>query len=247
MIEGLERATRVLEVFSSHVPEWSVTDVARELQLPKTTTWECMRALASLGMLRRTGRGTYRLGWRAFQLGRRARMTSEIAGPALSAMKTLVDEHAETTHLAVRHGRDVIHLEKVQPVSGARIDITRVGERLPATCTAVGKVLLAWLPTDEVHTLYGHDPLTRLTDRSIASMSELLTALTGIRARGYAVDEEEALEGMCSIAAPIRNQQGEATWALSIDFPEFRMQTHAEQYAAAIVTAANSLSLGSPF
>ena len=77
MIEGLERATRILDLFSSDFPVWTVSAVSQEFNLPKTTVWEYMQAMAGLGLIRRTGRTHYRLGWRAFQLGLRARMTSD--------------------------------------------------------------------------------------------------------------------------------------------------------------------------
>src|SRR5699024_9437098 len=142
---GLERTVGILDLFTSDVPEWSVSDASRALDLPKSTVWESLQAMTEVGLLRRVGRGKYRLGWRSFQLGLRARMTSEISVPAWETMRNLVEAHHETTHLASRYRDQVVYLEKIAPPGGVRGSVARVGERLPAHCTAAGKVLLAYL------------------------------------------------------------------------------------------------------
>ncbi|MER5749709.1 IclR family transcriptional regulator [Streptomyces sp. NPDC002088] len=244
MIDGLERAVRILDLFSSDAPEWTVSDVCRALDLPKTTIWDYMQSMAALGLLRRTGRGRYRLGWHSFQLGLRARMTSEISGPAWSAMRDLADTHDETVQLAARYRSEVVYLEKIAPRTGVRVNATRVGERLPAHCTAVGKVLLAYLSPSELRTIYGE--LRSLTARSITTLSTLETELSSVRERGYALDVEEAVDGMCCVAAPISNRQGDVSWALSMSFLEYRLPTHGEAYARVVLEAAQRLSEHAP-
>jgi DNA-binding IclR family transcriptional regulator len=242
MIEGLERATRILDLFSSDFPVWTVSTVSRELNLPKTTAWEYMRAMADLGLVRRTDRTHYRLGWRAFQLGLRARMTSEISGRARAEMNELAERFNETVQLASRYRRDVVYLEKLAPRTGVRINATRVGERLPAHCTAEGKVLLAHLSPGEVRSLFGSEELDVLTERSVGTPEALEEELARVRERGYAFDREEALEGMCCIAAPVTNEHGDVAWALSMSFLEYRFENYAESYAVAVVEAAQRLS-----
>ncbi|GAB2803418.1 IclR family transcriptional regulator [Streptomyces daliensis] len=242
MIDGLERAVRILDLFSSDAPEWTVSDVCRALALPKTTTWDHMQSMTALGLLRRTGRGRYRLGWRAFQLGLRARMTSEISEPAWSEMRDLVAAHQETVQLASRHHGEVVYLEKLAPHAGVRVNATRVGERLPAHCTAAGKALLASLSPRELRTLYGEGGPRPLTDRSLTTLPALEAELVTVRERGYALDVEEAVEGMCCVAAPVGNGHGDVAWALSMSFLEYRLSTHAETYARAVVEAAQRLS-----
>ncbi|WP_037859424.1 IclR family transcriptional regulator [Streptomyces sp. SCSIO 75703] len=244
MIDGLERAVRILDLFSSDAPEWTVSDVCRTLGLPKTTVWDYMQSMAALGLLRRTGRGRYRLGWHSFQLGLRARMTSEISGPAWSEMCDLVDTHHETVQLASRYHGEVVYLEKIAPRNGVRVNATRVGERLPAHCTAAGKVLLAYLSPGELRGVYGE--MRSLTDRSLTTLSALEAELSSVRERGYALDVEEAVEGMCCVAAPISNRHGDVSWALSMSFLEYRLPDHADVYARAVLEAARRLSEHAP-
>jgi DNA-binding IclR family transcriptional regulator len=246
MIDGLERAVRILDLFSSGAPEWTVSDVCRALDLPKTTVWDYMQSMAALGLLRRTGRGHYRLGWHSFQLGLRARMTSEISGPAWSEMRDLADTHHETVQLASRYRSEVVYLEKIAPRTGVRVNAARVGERLPAHCTAVGKVLLAYLSPRELRTIYGEGELRPLTAHSITTLSSLETELSSVRERGYALDVEEAVEGMCCVAAPISNRHGDVSWALSMSFLEYRLPTHGDAYARVVLEAARRLSEHAP-
>lgn len=250
MIDGLERAVRILDLFSSEAGEWTVSDVCRALDLPKTTIWDYMQSMTALGLLRRTGRGRYRLGWHSFQLGLRARMTSEISGPAWSEMRALVDTHHETVQLASRHNGEVVYLEKIAPPTGVRVNATRVGERLPAHCTAVGKALLAYLSPNELRTVHGelavHGEPRSLTARSLTTLSTLETELSSVRRRGYALDVEEAVEGMCCVAAPISNRHGDVSWALSMSFLEYRLPTHGDAYARAVLGAARRLSEHAP-
>ncbi|MEW2621555.1 IclR family transcriptional regulator [Streptomyces sp. NPDC048106] len=244
MIDGLERAVRILDLFSSDAPEWTVSDVCRALDLPKTTSWDYMQSMAALGLLRRTGRGRYRLGWHSFQLGLRARMTSEISGPAWSEMCDLVDAHHETVQLASRYRSEVVYLEKIAPRTGVRVNATRVGERLPAHCTAAGKVLLAYLSPHELRSIHGE--LRSLTARSITTLPALEAELSSVRERGYALDVEEAVDGMCCVAAPISNRHGDVSWALSMSFLEYRLPTHEDAYARAVLEAARRLSEHAP-
>ncbi|WP_037370838.1 IclR family transcriptional regulator [Amycolatopsis orientalis] len=244
MIDGLERAVRMLDLFSSDTPEWTVADVCAALDLPKTTVWDGMQSMVDLGLLRRTGRGRYRLGWRSFQLGLRSRATSEISGPAWTEMRALVDTHHQTVQLATRYRGEVVYLEKIAPHTGVRVNATRPGERLPAHCTAVGKVLLARLSPSDLRDVCG-EPKPR-TPRSITTLAELETELSSVRQRGYALDVGEAVEGMCCVAAPISNRHGDVPWALSMSFPEHRRASHGDAYLRDVLEATRRLSEHAP-
>ncbi|CAM4053311.1 IclR family transcriptional regulator [Janibacter anophelis] len=239
---GLERVARILDLFTSDVPEWTVTDVCRALDLPKSTVWESLQDMTEVGLLRRVGRGRYRLGWRAFQIGLRARMTSEISGPAWETMRRLVETHHETMHLVSRYRSHVVFLEKIAPPTGVRVNLARVGERLPAHCTASGKVLLAALSRSELVDLYGTGLPSGLTRRSITDLNSLRDELARVAGRGYALDVEEYVDGVCSLAAPITNRHGDTAWALSMSFPVARLESHGDGYARAVVEAAQHLS-----
>lgn len=242
MIESLDRATRILDLFSSDIPEWTVSEVSRTLGLPKTTAWEHLKSMVELGLLRKSGAANYRLGWRSFQLGLRARATSEIARPARAELQLLAERFGETAQLVSRYGTEVVYLEKVVVQSGVRSSLTRVGERLPSTCTAGGKALLAHLASPQLDELFPGPGLPQMTEKSLDTVEKLARDLELVRRRGYAVDHEETLEGMCCVAAVIRNRQGDATWALTLSFLEYKFDQHAAEYAQALIEASERLS-----
>lgn len=242
MIEALDRVIQILDLFSSDRPEWTVSEVSRELDIPKTTVWEYMRDLANAGLLRRPGKTHYRLGWRAYQLGVRARSTSEISQPARTVMLDLVEKFGQTVQLATRYGQEVAYLEKFTPQVGIRVSVNSVGERLPAHCTAVGKVLLAHLSSSELRSLYVNKKLIQMTNRSIGTFEELEQELAQIHDHGYAYEIDEAIEGMACVAAPVTNEYGNVAWALSMSFLEYRFKTHSTTYKEAVVAAAERLS-----
>lgn len=242
MIESLDRATRILDLFSSDIPEWTVSEVSRALDLPKTTAWEHLKAMVELGLLRKSGAANYRLGWRSFQLGLRARATSEIARPARAELQQLADRFGETTQLVSRYGNEVVYLEKVVAPSGVRTSLTRVGERLPSSCTAGGKALLAHLAGSQLDELFPGPGLPQRTEKSLDTVEKLERELDRVQQRGYAVDEEETLEGLCCVAVVIRNRQGDATWALTLSFLQYKFEQHAAEYAQALIEAAERLS-----
>lgn len=168
-------------------------------------------------------------------------MTSEISGPARVEMAKLAEKYNETVQLVSRYRGEVVYLEKISPRSGVHVNLTRVGERLPAHCTAAGKVLLASVAPGEVRKAYANGELTRLTERSIGSLALLERELAAVHERGYALDVEETVEGMCCVAAPVSNEDGDVTWALSMSFLEYRLSTHGDVYAQAVVEAAHRL------
>lgn len=137
------KATAVLGLFSLDEPEWGVGDMSSELGLPKSTVCELLASLADDGLVRRTGWGRYRLGWRLFELSQTLLETTEFRTEARKVMQELVEEWGETSHLAVLEGVEAVYLEKIQPSPAVKIPISRMGARLLAHCTGVGKVLLA--------------------------------------------------------------------------------------------------------
>lgn len=242
MIASVQRADRLLDLFSGDVTSWSISEMARELGISKSIVWEYVKTLEDLGLLRKAGRNHYRLGWRNYQLGIRARLSSEIAEPARIELHNLASELQESVQLVTRHKSEVIYLEKIVPANGIRINSTRVGDRLPAHTTASGKLLLSILTETELEQLYPAKELSRRTGRSIGTRETLNEHLLRISRQGFGEDREESIKGICGIAVPIENQHGDMIWALSVSFYEYKWATHAERYRDVLKRAAQRLS-----
>src|SRR5919107_5652912 len=143
MARNIRKAMKVLDLFSLERPEWGVSEVARALGLPKSTTSELMSSLADQRLLSRIVKGRYRLGWWLFELSQTLLDTTEFRTEARSVMEELVRCWRETMHLAVLDDAQAVYVEKLQPTPAVKIKISRAGARLPAHCSGVGKVLLA--------------------------------------------------------------------------------------------------------
>jgi IclR family transcriptional regulator, blcABC operon repressor len=193
----------------------TLSDVARRLALPKSSVANICSALLEAGLIRRVGAG--------FGLGRRL---AELGGAYLSTVDQVEVFHelanslralsAETAHLAVLDGLDVIYVARHDGRQSLRI-ASEIGRRLPASCTSLGKAMLAQLaPDDLAERLRPVHELRMLTSHSHRDVRALLRDLDEVRRRGYAVDDEETSDGiLCvGVAVPSGNP-GEARYAVS--------------------------------
>lgn len=242
MLGTIRKATQVLELFSSERPEWGVSEVAKELEIPKSTACELMASLTDQRLLSRTERGRYRLGWRLFELGQTLLDTTEFRTGARVVMRELVERWGETVHLAVLDGVEAVYVEKLQPTPAVKIMVSRPGARLPAHCSGVGKVLLASRGFEEISGPLQEVGLPEMTPNTITDLDELAGELHGIREQGYAYDEEEAAVGLCCVAAPIHDSGGAVIAAVSLSVPAYRFFPDREAYTEAILEAARRIS-----
>lgn len=224
LVPAVTRALDILELFLDGDGTLTVPDITRRLQLPRTTVHELVTTLAARNYLNPVPErpGSYRLGVRAYQLGTRYAEQLDLAAEGEAIARSLVETCGESVHVAIREDADVIYIAKVDSTHAVRM-VSAVGRRLPAHCTAVGKMLLAMLPDDALDALLSPDGrLPALTDNSITSPEELRHRLTGIRERGIAVEEREANPDVSCVAAPVRDSSGAVTAALSISVPTTR-------------------------
>ena len=242
MLRTIRKATQVLDLFSLGRPEWGVSEVARALELPKSTTSELMSTLADQRLLSRTVKGRYRLGWRLFELSQTLLDTTEFRIEARRVMEELVRGWGETVHLAVLDGVQAVYVEKMQPTPAVQIKISRAGARLPAHCSGVGKVLLAHCEWEYVAELLEDQGLQALTENTITDLEALAEELERVRKRGYAYDNEEITIGLCCVAAPIYDSKGDVVAAISFSVPAYRFRPRESEYTAAILDAARYIS-----
>ncbi len=242
-IQVLDRAIKVLDCFSPKDTELGVTEISRKLGLHKSTTHRLLEALKSYGFIAQDAENEkYHLGLKLFELGSRAVARLDIRERARPVLEQLVAETGETAHLCVLDQGEVLYLEKVESQQTLRIP-SRIGQKNPAHCTAVGKALLACLPEEELESLIRLKGLKRYTKNTIIIPGELKRELAAVRNRGFSVDNEEIEEGLKCIGAPVRDYTGKVVAAISIAGPAFRMtENKVESLARSVATAARTLS-----
>ena len=242
MLGTVRKVADVLDLFTSERPEWGVTEVARALGIPKSSAHALLATMCRIGLLRKTPHLRYRLGWRVLALHRVLLETTEFRAEALPVMQSLVARYGETVHLAALDEGQVVYVEKLEGTRAVRVAVSRVGARLPAHCSAVGKVLLAFRPWSEVQAIVAAQGLPAFTPRTITSLAQLRAELEQVRQQGYAYDIEEVLPELCCVAAPIRDYAATVVAAMSLSVPAYRFHQHREEYRRAIVHAARQVS-----
>ena len=218
--QSLERGLAILSVFGSSRPSIGVSELSRELSLSRSTTHRYISTLTALGYLRQD-RDTkrYGLGPRVLDLGFAAINSMDVRELSVPHLQQLSDETGFTVNMAILDGSDVVYIERCRTSRpGQRvIDLNlHVGSRLPAYCTAMGKVLLAYLPGERLEEILDHADLTARGPNTITDQGALRVELARIRETGIAVNNEELAYGLRSIAAPIHARSGEVVAALNL-------------------------------
>jgi IclR family transcriptional regulator, acetate operon repressor len=200
----LERTFGILEVFTESQPEWSTTQVARELDLPVPTVHRILAALKRLGYVSQHEESRrFRLGMAALSLGERASTLADIRPVAIGPLRRLSDSTAETALLTVLSpARDrSVCLDRVETSQPLRLSV-QPGRQLPLHAGASQKALLAFMPADEIDR-FTAQPLERFCTATITSRPALRRELTAIRARGWSSSFEETNVGVWGIAVPV--------------------------------------------
>jgi DNA-binding IclR family transcriptional regulator len=221
-ITALQRGLQLLKLFTQSERGLTTMQVARLSGLPVSTTHRFLVNLESSGFLNCNASGVYHLGLACFAVGQAALGQLDIRRLSLPYLLDLNQQTRETIHLTVRHGLTAVYVEKIDSPEHLRIH-SRIGAAVPLYCTAVGKVMLAYMPDQEREQLLRQLDLKRMTANTAGSLQELETELQRVRKNGYACDLEEHELHIRCIAAPIRNHEGAVQSSLSITAPVVRM------------------------
>jgi IclR family transcriptional regulator, pca regulon regulatory protein len=218
--QSLERGLAILSAFGRGGSSLGIAQLGRELDLSRSTTHRYVATLAMLGYLEQdAATKKYRLGPRVIDLGLAAINSMEVREVSAPHLQQLSDETGHTVNMAVLDGLDIVYVDRCRNSRAGQREIDlnlHVGSRLPAYCTSMGKVLLAYLPREECDELLERLELTRRGPNTIVAKAELVAELGRIRHAGMAVNKEELAYGLRSIAAPIFAQDGRPTAALNL-------------------------------
>lgn len=236
------RGFDILELFlDSHEP-LSKSEIVNRTGIPRSSVHELLATLVARDYLQLDEtRSTYRLGVKVFRLGNAfgdgldLRVIGDHAARRLSAA---IDE---TVNVGVLDGLQVMYLSKIDSSRAVRL-VSRMGGTLPASCTAVGKALLAFAPESTWAQLRAR-PLARLTDRSIADLATLEEDMARTREIGTSYESGESTPEVTCVGAPVRDHTGTVVASMSISVPDVRWPLRAEaEWRELIKTAAEEMS-----
>jgi len=237
-VKSADRTLEVLEVLAASRTRRSLVDLARALDIPKSSLHGILRTMARRGWVETDPTGTrFGLGVRALEVGAAYLEADDAVGLVSGVLDDLSRQFGEAVHLGRLDGPDVVYLAKRDSVHRLRL-YSAIGRKLPAHATALGKALLARCPDPDGQLRW---PLPRLTDHTITDRDALHRELERTRDRGYAVDREENTEGIICFAVTV--PLGEPpTDAISISVPAARIGPESEErIAGALVRATDPL------
>ncbi|RJR31342.1 MAG: winged helix-turn-helix transcriptional regulator [Desulfobacteraceae bacterium] len=206
-IQSLGRGFRILELFGEHASPLSLTEVANHTGLNKTTAQRFLRTLCTLGYVERQENRKFFWGPRILSLGVLYLNSSNLVKVAKPFLDELSGELHRTVNMAVLDGGHVVFLYRREVKVFLKYDL-HPGSRLPAHCTASGKVLLAGLPKERLRELLREMELTKVTPRTITDPDLLQKEIARTRRRGYSICDRELSMDLLSIGAPVYDSGG---------------------------------------
>lgn len=232
------RVFAILDAFAPGEARLTLSQISRRTGLPIATTHRLAAELVRVGGLERDTRGSYRIGFRLWEIGSLASVRGGLTELAIPFMEDLYEATHENVQLAVRTGLEALFLEKINGRNSIQI-VTRVGGRLPLHATGVGKILLAYAPPEIVDAVIERG-LERYAPRTIVEPAELRRCLEEIRRTGIGLTRDEMTPGSMSVAAPVYGPPGTVVAALSV-VASSRV-TDVGRIAPIVQTAARGLS-----
>jgi IclR family pca regulon transcriptional regulator len=217
--QSLERGLAILGCFTPKRPVLGIADIADELGMSRSTTHRYVITLVALGYLEQGASRKYRLGLRVTDLGMSALNSTGLREHAHPYLEELRQRTSYTSSLAVLEGADILYVDRVRTFrrSQGKADLDlHPGSRLPAYCTAMGKLLLANLPEAEQRDVIAAMKPTKRGPNTITSKKALREDLDEVLDAGFAVNDEELAAGLHAIAAPVRNEAREVVAAVSL-------------------------------
>jgi IclR family transcriptional regulator, pca regulon regulatory protein len=219
---SLQAGLAILNCFSAQQPVLGIAKLADELNMSRSTTHRYASTLVALGYLEQDHARRYRLAPRVADMGMSVLDSMALRGKAREPLRELREQTGRTASLAVLDGTQIRYVDRRRGWRRGQhaVDLDLgAGARMPAHCTAMGKVLLADLPDRERERVIGELELTRCGPKSISSKRALRAELQRVREEGLALGDEELAPGVRTIAAPVYGPNGEVIAAVGVPVP----------------------------
>ncbi len=215
IIQSVERALKILDLFDEYNTELRITDISERLSLHKSTVHSLLKTLRKYHYIEQDPEtGKYRLGLKLFERGHFVARSMDLRAVSRDHLVELSKKTGRTVHLVILDGQEGVYIDKVESAS-ATVLYSRIGRRVPIHTSAVGKVLVAFKEPQEIENLLKGYQFVSRTPNSITDEKTFLEELAIVRERGYALDLQENEPGVCCVALPIRNHTGQVVAAIS--------------------------------
>jgi DNA-binding IclR family transcriptional regulator len=213
---SVERALSILEAVAARPEGMTNSEISRRLEIPKSSASYILRVLERRGYLwREPGSHRYRLGLELMTLARGVEAGQDMRQAAIPVLRQLADRSRLTAHLGVIEQGQAVYVEKADGPGLIKVN-TWPGRRTDAHSTSIGKAIAAFLSDEELEAIARERGLARRTPKTLTSLARLRRDLEQVRARGYAVDDEENNPGVRCVAAPIFDASGRVVASVNV-------------------------------
>ncbi len=223
VVQSVDRAFDILEALMDG--EIGLTDLSKKVNLNKSTVHRLLNTLIFRGYVSQNPTNNkYKLTLKFLEVGNKILNTVDIIGIARPYIKRLSEKTNEVVHLVSIERDEIVYIDKIESNNTIRMH-SFIGKRIPIYCTAVGKVYMSCLDSNEFSSLWDtfEHKIVKLTNNTIISKNDMLDELNIIRTNGFAIDNEENEEGVICVAAPIFNYDKSFKYAISISIPKMRI------------------------
>ena len=235
-LQSLDNALSVVDIICDH-GALTLTEIKRLTGFSNATILRMLSTLEQHKCIQKDENGKYHLGYKFAYWGNHVEQHNILISTASPYLLDLRDQFFETVHLNTLLSDGSVLFAYRVPGKGSIVMNTVVGSQLEAYCTGTGKMLLACLDDENLHRIAGSYHYHRYTDTTITDKKALIDEINLIRARGYAIDNEESEVGLYCIAVPIKPDDGPALAAISISGPTVRMVASQERIITSLKEA----------
>lgn len=241
MIQSVETSFSIIESLQEQEGA-GITKLAEALDMSKTTVYHHLMSLKELGYVIRDG-SDYKLSLRFLNLGKYIQINNDLYEEGKPVIDELADRSSEKTHLTIEENNRLVYLYKSEPEGSVGRQFP-VGERDYLHHSASGKAILAHLPEEKIETIIEESGLPSRTENTITDTEELLEELERVRENGYAINDEEEIQGIKAVASPVVGERGEVIASVSVSGPATRISGQTQRELAEMVQeAANILQI----
>ena len=242
-IEAIARGLDVIKAFRAGQPAMTLAQVATETGLARPTARRILLTLEALGYVRSTEARSYSLTPRILELGSAYVQSLGLWDVARPHMERLVEKTGESSSIAQLDGSDIVYVARVAVPKIIALSVS-IGTRFPALQTSLGKVLLAALPPEEVDRILDEPSRSGVQPRWCPDPAEREKVLREVRARGWALTDEQLAPGIRSVAAPLRDGTGHVIAAMNVTVhaAETTVERLTEEHLPMLLQAAGAVS-----
>jgi IclR family pca regulon transcriptional regulator len=241
---SLARGLIVIQAFTQQSPQMTISQLSIKTGLSRAAVRRCLYTLTKLGFAGAEDGSRYSLRPRMLTLSHTYTTSNTLSSAAQPILERMSASLRESFSVATLDGEDIVYIARTQVNRVMAVDL-HIGSRLPAYCTSMGRVLLAYLPADQLEHYLAKVVLTPHTTRTVNSIEKLRLALRNVRRNGYALVDQELEVGLRSLAVPVYSPTGRvvATVNLSGNAPRLSVLEMQSRYLIPLRNAANELSV----